>query len=53
MGYVKEPDGVDFIIEGTPLTDTERKEISQYILARKELAKETLPTSRPKRTKKV
>ena len=31
MGLVKEPDGVDFIIQSPPLTDKERKEISEFI----------------------
>jgi hypothetical protein len=35
MGLVKEPDGVDFIIQSPPLTDKERKEISEFIQAQK------------------
>ena len=31
MGYIKEPKGVDFIIESKALTDKERKEISKFI----------------------
>jgi hypothetical protein len=31
MGYIKEPDGIDFIIQGKPLTDRERKTISEFI----------------------
>ena len=31
MGYIKEPEGVDFIIQSKPLTDKERKEISKFI----------------------
>ncbi|MBI5857221.1 MAG: hypothetical protein HZB42_06190 [Sphingobacteriales bacterium] len=31
MGHIKEPKGVDFIIKSKPLTDKERKEISEYI----------------------
>ncbi len=31
MGHIKEPKGVDFIIQSEPLTDKERKEISKYI----------------------
>lgn len=31
MGFIKEPKGVDFIIESKPLTDKERQEISKYI----------------------
>lgn len=31
MAHIKEPDGVDFIIQSPPLTDMERKEISEMI----------------------
>jgi hypothetical protein len=31
MGFIKEPKGVDFIIQSKPLTDKDRKEISKYI----------------------
>jgi hypothetical protein len=31
MGYIKEPKGIDFIIQSEPLTDKEREEISRYI----------------------
>ncbi len=36
MGRIKEPDGVDFIFKGKPLTDKERKAISEFIKADKE-----------------
>ena len=36
MGHIKEPDGIDFIINGKPLTDKERKAISEFIKADKE-----------------
>lgn len=36
MGYVKEPEGVDFIIKGKPLTEKEKKAISEFIQADKE-----------------
>ena len=36
MGHIKEPAGVDFIINGKPLTDKERKAISEFIKADKE-----------------
>ncbi len=35
MGLIKEPEGVDFIIQSPPLTDKERKEISEFIRSRK------------------
>lgn len=31
MAHIKEPEGVDFIIQSPPLTDQERKEISELI----------------------
>ena len=31
MGYIKEPDGVDFFVDSKPLTEKERKEISDII----------------------
>jgi len=31
MGHIKEPKGVDFIIESEPLTDQARREISEFI----------------------
>ena len=35
MSLIKEPKGVDFIIQSPPLTDKERKEISDFIASRK------------------
>lgn len=31
MGYIKEPEGVDLIIQSKPLTDKDKKEISKFI----------------------
>ena len=31
MAHIKEPKGVDFLIQSPPLTDKERKEISELI----------------------
>ena len=31
MGYIKEPKGVDFIIQSKPLTDEERVGMSKFI----------------------
>jgi len=33
MGHVKEPKGIDFVIESEPLTDEAREEISAFIRA--------------------
>lgn len=35
MGFIKEPDGIDFVIQGKPLTEKEKKEISEFIKADK------------------
>ncbi|KMQ67784.1 hypothetical protein [Chryseobacterium koreense] len=39
MGYIKEPKGVDFVIQSEPLTDKDRKEISEFIKKYKEKQK--------------
>ena len=31
MGFIKEPIGVDFVVESKPLTEGERKQISEII----------------------
>jgi hypothetical protein len=57
MGFIKEPIGVDFIIQSEPLTDLERKEISEYIKSKKEENKNAIAQKivkrKPKVTKKV
>ncbi len=40
MGYITAPKGVDFIIQSKPLTDKERKEISDFIKKSKARNKE-------------
>jgi hypothetical protein len=35
MGHIPEPKGVDFIIQSPPLSDKERKELSEFIKKRK------------------
>ncbi|WP_310560301.1 hypothetical protein [Flavobacterium sp.] len=53
MGFIKEPVGVDFIIESAPLTDLERKEISEYIKLKKEQNKVIEPKRSAPRIPKV
>lgn len=36
MNLIKEPKGIDFIIQSPPLTEKERIEISEFIASRKE-----------------
>ncbi|MDA3906455.1 MAG: hypothetical protein PF484_10300 [Bacteroidales bacterium] len=31
MAHIKEPEGIDFLIQSPPLTEKERKEISELI----------------------
>jgi len=53
MGHIAEPKGVDFLIESPPLTDKERKELSEFIKKRKtELGKESVPKRRPRTKEK-
>ncbi len=43
MGHIAEPKGVDFAIQSPPLTDKERKELSEFIKKRKtETKKKTI-----------
>jgi hypothetical protein len=35
MGYIKEPEGVDFIIKSKPLTEKQERELSEFISRRK------------------
>jgi hypothetical protein len=54
MGHIKEPDGVDFIINGKPLTDKEKKAISEFIKADKEkIARQKLRKAKPVNSKKL
>jgi len=50
MGLVKEPEGVDFIIQSPPLTDQEKIEISEFIRTRKlqKKSKDTQKSSKKK-----
>ena len=51
MGHIKEPDGVDFIINSRKLTKEEESAISNYILAYK--AKHSSVQAQIKRAVKV
>jgi hypothetical protein len=41
MGFIKEPDGIDFVIQSKPLTEIQEKELSKYIAKRKLELKKT------------
>jgi hypothetical protein len=34
MGFIKEPEGVDFVIQSKPLTAKQEKELSEFIAKR-------------------
>lgn len=54
MGHIKEPDGIDFIINGKPLTDKERRAISEFIKVDKEkIAKQKLRKAKSANIKKL
>ena len=35
MGFIREPEGVDFVIQSKPLTEKQKKELSEFITKRK------------------
>lgn len=39
MGYIKEPAGIDFVVDPTPLTSEDRKKISEIIAYYKQTGK--------------
>lgn len=49
MAHIKEPEGVDFLIQSPPLTEQERKEISELI---KKMKAKT-PRTRTNKKRKV
>ena len=51
MAHIKEPKGVDFLIQSPPLTDDERKKISEFI--RKSKSKNRIIKSKRKTEKKI
>jgi hypothetical protein len=54
MGHIKEPNGVDFLIKGKPLTEKEKKAISEFIKADKEkIAKQKNRRTRAAYRKKI
>lgn len=54
MGHIKEPKGVDFIIQSPPLTEQEKKEISEFIKNRKvELAQKLIKKTDDKEKSKA
>jgi hypothetical protein len=35
MGFIKEPEGIDFVIKSNPLTTKQSQELSEFIAKRK------------------
>lgn len=48
MGHITEPKNIDFIIKSSPLSDKERKEISEFIKKQKEKRKAKTSRKRSK-----
>ncbi|MFT7036998.1 MAG: hypothetical protein ACJA2S_005540 [Cyclobacteriaceae bacterium] len=46
MSFIKEPKGVDFIIESEPVTEKDREEISKFIAEYKQKSKRKTPRKR-------
>lgn len=51
MGLIREPEGIDFIVDPRTLTDSEKKQISDIIAHFKKTG-DILKTDIPKKTKK-
>ena len=47
MGYIKEPEGVDFFVDSKPLSDKDKKEISDIIAYYKLTGRKKTFTSSP------
>ncbi|MEP6806019.1 MAG: hypothetical protein ABI892_15935 [Flavobacterium sp.] len=48
MNFIKEPKGVDFIIQSPPLTEKEKIEISEFIASRKAKKNVVTKNTKPK-----
>ncbi|MFZ0596937.1 MAG: hypothetical protein WAM46_08135 [Flavobacterium sp.] len=48
MNFIKEPKGVDFIIQSPPLTEKEKIEISEFIASKKAKKSVVTKTAKPK-----
>lgn len=53
MGLIREPEGIDFIIQSNPLTQKQEKELSEYISNRKlEIKKKSKKATTPNQVNK-
>ena len=55
MGHIKEPEGIDFVIESKPLTKKERDEISELMkaLKKRKSIRKTKSTRKKKTTESI
>ncbi|WP_394775690.1 hypothetical protein [Flavobacterium sp.] len=53
MNFIKEPKGVDFVIQSPPLTEKEKIEISEFIASRKAKKDVETRSAKPKGVKKI
>lgn len=51
MGLIKEPEGIDFIIESKPLTKEQEARLSEFIAKRKQEIAEMKKHERPTKAK--
>ena len=49
MGLVKEPEGIDFVIQSKPLTTKQEKELCEFIVKRKLEIKKRLKKTRSRK----
>jgi hypothetical protein len=47
MGFIKEPEGIDFVIKSNPLTAKQQQELSEFIAKRKLEIKKLLKKGNP------
>jgi hypothetical protein len=50
MGHIKEPKGIDFVVDPTPLTTKDRERISEIIAYYKSTGRKIPPVKKPHRT---
>lgn len=49
MGYIKEPEGIDFFVDSKPLTEKDKREISEIIAHYKSTGRKKKLTTYPKK----
>lgn len=51
MGFIIEPDGIDFLIQSKPLTSSKEKDLSEFIAKRKLEIKTQIKKTHPQRVR--